>query len=63
MKVIFASILLAGASFAFVGCESDMPPDQNVPNKIERGISGKGSLTQPDKSEDPIIKENTRVGY
>jgi hypothetical protein len=62
MKVIFASILLAGASLVLAGCETDMPPDPSAPNKFERGISGKGSLTEPDRSEDPIIKENTRIG-
>ena len=62
MKAILASIFLIGICLAFVGCETDMPPSQNGVNKIERGISGKGSLTEPDKSDDPIIKENTRLG-
>ena len=63
MRAILASILLIGASLALVGCESDMPPSQNHVNPLERGISGQGTLTQPDKSDDPIIKENTRAGY
>jgi len=63
MRVFLASILITGVCLALVGCESDMPPTQNGVNKIERGISGQGTLTQPDKSDDPIIKENTRAGY
>jgi hypothetical protein len=66
MRAILASIFLTGACLALVGCETDMPPTpgQNNPaNKFERGISGQGTLTQPDKSDDPIIKENTREGY
>jgi hypothetical protein len=50
---------------AFAGCESDVPPAPNGStgvNTFERGISGQGTLTQPDKSSDPIIKETTRVG-
>jgi hypothetical protein len=65
MRAILASIFLTGACLALAGCESDMPPNQqnNGVNKFERGISGQGALTQPDKSDDPIIKENTRAGY
>ncbi len=63
MRAILASIFLVAACLAFTGCESDMPPSQNGVNKLERGISGQGSLTQPDKSDDPIIKEQTRAGY
>ena len=63
MRAILATIILTGACLALVGCESDMPPSQGGVNKFERGISGKGTLTQPDKSDDPIIKENTRAGY
>ena len=65
MRAILASIFLTGACLALVGCESDMPPaanSSNGVNKLERGISGQGTLTQPDKSDDPIIKENTRAG-
>ena len=66
MRVFLASILITGACLALVGCESDVPPAQSGVsgvNKFERGISGQGTLTQPDKSDDPIIKENTRAGY
>ena len=64
MRAILASIFLTVACLALGGCETDMPPTQNTGvNKFERGISGQGALTQPDKSDDPIIKENTRAGY
>jgi hypothetical protein len=64
MRAILASIFLAGVCLALGGCESDVPPAtrDNGVNKFERGISGQGTLTQPDKSDDPIIKENTRAG-
>ncbi|EDY15854.1 hypothetical protein CfE428DRAFT_6619 [Chthoniobacter flavus Ellin428] len=66
MRAILASIFLVGACLALGGCESDVPPATNNNTgvtKFERGISGQGTLTQPDKSDDPIIKENTRAGY
>ncbi len=66
MKALLASISLAGLCLAFAGCESDVPPaphTSNGVNTFERGISGQGTLSQPDKSTDPIIKEPTRVGY
>ncbi len=65
MKAILASIALAGAGLAFSGCETDVPPDQTKPNaaeKLGRGVTGHGTLTQPDRSADPLIRENTRVG-
>jgi hypothetical protein len=63
MRAILASIFLTGACLALAGCESELPPTQsNSVNRLERGISGQGTLTQPDKSDDPIIKENTRAG-
>ena len=65
MRAILASIFFAGAFLVLAGCESDMPPNPNSTNgvnKFERGISGKGTLSEPDRSDDPIIRENTRVG-
>ena len=59
MKAILASVILGGAILGMVGCESDVPPSR----KVERGLTGQGALVQPDRSEDPIIRENTRVGY
>ena len=63
MRAIFALLILIAAGLT--GCESDVPPAPNGStgvNTFERGISGQGTLTQPDKSSDPIIKETTRVG-
>lgn len=59
MKVIFASLFLALAGLAFSGCETDVPPD---PSAKPVGVTG-GTIVQPDKSEDPLIREATRVGY
>jgi hypothetical protein len=63
MKAILAAIFLAATCCAFVGCESELPPNPNVQKRFERGVIGDGTLTQPDKSNDPLIKEETRVGY
>jgi hypothetical protein len=63
MKVILLTVFLVGLGFAFVGCESELPPSGEAGHRLQRGIRGEGTLTQPDRSEDPLIKENTRVGY
>jgi hypothetical protein len=39
-----------------------MPPPSAADNPIQRGLRGEGQLTQPDKSDDPIIRETTRTG-
>ncbi len=65
MRAFLASIFFAIAFLSLVGCESELPPNppaNNGVNRFERGISGKGSLSEPDKSDDPIIRENSRVG-
>ena len=65
MKAILASIALAGAGLAFSGCETDVPPDTAKPTpgeKFQRGVTGHGTLSEPDRSSDPVIRENTRVG-
>ena len=60
MKAILATFLLTLAGLSFSGCESDVPPDPAVKHN---GPIGSGALVQPDKSEDPVIREETRVGY
>ena len=65
MKAILASIALASAGLALTGCETDLPPDTTKPTpgeKLGRGITGHGTLSEPDRSSDPVIRENTRVG-
>ena len=62
MKVIFTLLLCAAAGFTFTGCESDMPPKPNADNPVQRGLRGEGRLTQPDRSDDPLIREQTRTG-
>ena len=49
---------------ALTGCESDMPPEPSaVSNKLERGITGQGTLYQPDRGNDPYVRDTDRVGY
>jgi hypothetical protein len=60
MKAIRALILIA---LGFAGCESDVPPAEDAANKLERGLTGHGTVYQPDRSNDPIIREQSRVGY
>ncbi len=60
-----AFLVLFSASAAIVlcaGCESDVAPGTEVPGKLERGIRGEGTLYQPDRSNDPMIREESRVG-
>ncbi len=59
MKISFAMILVAAAAFASAGCETDVAP---APPKPQLGRVP-GQIVQPDRSEDPVIRENTRVGY
>jgi hypothetical protein len=61
MKVILASIVLASAGLVLSGCETDVPPDPA--SQRGGGPIGRGALVQPDRSEDPLIQEQTRVGY
>jgi hypothetical protein len=59
-------VLFALAAFGALlqGCENDLPPQPSqVPGKLERGVTGQGTLYQPDRSSDPIINETSRVGY
>lgn len=63
MKAILVSMLLAGLCLAFGACETDLPPATTVGNRLERGVLGEGQIVQPDRSEDPLINESTRVGY
>ena len=63
MKAILASMLLAGAAFALAGCEAGLPPNQRPGAALERGFRGQGTITQPDNSEDPLIRESSRVGH
>jgi hypothetical protein len=62
MKAIFCSITMVGAFFWLAGCESDVPPAHDASRKLERGLTGQGTLVQPDRSNDPMIREQTRVG-
>jgi len=61
MKALLLPILCA-ASLLLGACESDMPPRSTAENPLQRGLRGEGQLTQPDRSDDPIIRETTRTG-
>jgi hypothetical protein len=52
----FALILLIAGAFGVTGCESDMPPEPNRDNPIQRGLRGEGTLKPRDYSDDPFVR-------
>lgn len=58
MKVA-AYTLLAAFALALSGCETDMPPDANAENPVQRGLRGEGSVSARDYSDDPFVRENS----
>ena len=64
MKAFALPLSALAAVFLLTGCETDLPPQPSaVPGQLQRGISGQGTLYQPDRTSDPIIREESRVGY
>ena len=66
MKAIVASFILVAAGVILTGCESDLPPSDSSDTgaeKLRRGVTGQGTIVQPDRSDDPLIREQTRHGY
>jgi hypothetical protein len=64
MQRVLILLGLLAAAVLLPACESDLPPQPSqVPGKIERGLSGQGTLYQPDRTSDPVIREQSRVGY
>jgi hypothetical protein len=63
MKAYLFALSMLAATFVLAGCESDLPPTPSqVPNKLERGVTGQGTLYEPDRTSDPMIREESRVG-
>jgi hypothetical protein len=68
MKALLLLFGVAGG-FLLAGCESDIAPGTEIPQKFERGIRGQGELYETDRSPvpgspgyDPSIREESRVG-
>ena len=63
MKVFLIFLSAIAMLFALQGCESELPPDNSgnginpakVPDRMERGLTGQGTLYQPDRSSDPLL--------
>jgi hypothetical protein len=63
MRPFLALIFLSLA--CLTGCESDLPPNPGSTdgvNMLQRGMTGQGTLTQPDTSNDPVIRGNPATG-
>jgi hypothetical protein len=63
MKAIFACFFCALFCAALPACHREDSPAQRVAAKLQRGLTGDGTLYQPDHSNDPIVRETFRVGY
>jgi hypothetical protein len=51
-----ALLLLLSAAVSLTGCESDMPPEPNRDNPLQRGLRGDGTVTTQDYSDDPFVR-------
>ncbi len=63
MKTIFRCFFCALFSAALAACQRADSPGQRLAAKLHRGITGDGTLYQPDHSNDPIVRETFRVGH
>jgi hypothetical protein len=65
MKAFLVLLTAILAGLVLPGCESDVAPDPaaQAGQKLQRGITGQGTLYQPDRTGDPMIGEQSRVGY
>jgi hypothetical protein len=59
LKAFTVAFLLAGAVFLLGGCADPLEKGtvQEVPEKLQRGLTGNGTLGPRDRSDDPNIKE------
>jgi hypothetical protein len=63
MKAIFACCFCALFCAVLPACHREDSPAQRVAAKLQRGLTGDGTLYQPDHSNDPIVRETFRVGH
>jgi hypothetical protein len=52
-------LILLGATVLLTGCESDMPPEKNRENPIQRGLRGEGTVAPRDYSDDPFVRDSS----
>jgi hypothetical protein len=59
LKAFTAAFLLMSAAFLFGGCADPLEQGtvEEVPAKLQRGITGNGTLGPIDRSDDPNIRE------
>ena len=63
MKGFPALICALLITYGLTSCESELPPQPGeAQNKLERGITGQGTLYQPDRSDDPYVRDTDRTG-
>lgn len=53
-------LLLLGSAVLMTACAEQRP--EEIPQKLERGLRGEGTLYQPDRAGDPFVKTTPRVG-
>jgi hypothetical protein len=59
LKAISVAFLVVSAAFLLGGCADPLEQAtvQEVPAKLQRGITGNGTLGPVDRSDDPNIRE------
>jgi hypothetical protein len=66
MKAILVLLLGLLSTLVLSGCETDLPTDARTQadpgTKLQRGLTGQGTLVQPTRENDPFVQSETRVG-
>jgi hypothetical protein len=66
MKAFLCLASALGACVVLCGCETEVPPDPAAPDnpgeRLQRGITGQGTVYQPSREGDPFVQSENRVG-
>jgi hypothetical protein len=66
MKAILVLLLGLASILVLSGCETDLPADARTQadpgTKLQRGLTGQGTITQPTRENDPFVRDENRMG-
>ena len=66
MKALLVLLFGLASILVLSGCETDLPSDARTQadpgEKLQRGLTGQGTIVQPTRENDPFVRDENRVG-